>query len=113
MAKAGIGLEADWEPALALGDSVPEDMLPVLLRLARAAREGAPCPTDDELALIYGTTSTGRLRRVLTFMEDQNFIVTRIDLSGKRSVSLPALGWTTAPSEAEHEKPQARVARRR
>ncbi|TFI58392.1 ATP-binding protein [Sphingomonas parva] len=113
MAKAGIGLEDVWEPALALGDGVPEDMLPVLLRLARAAREGAPCPTDEELAHIYGTTSTGRLRRVLTFMEEQNFIVTRIDLSGKRSVSLPALGWTTAPSEAEHEKPQARVARRR
>ncbi|PSJ42012.1 ATP-binding protein [Allosphingosinicella deserti] len=114
MAKAGIPADEEgWEGALALADIVPEDMHPVLLLLARAARDGAPCPTDDELAHIYGTSSTARLRRVLAFLEEQHIIVTRIDLSGKRSVTLPSLGWTTAPSVAEHEKPQARVARRR
>jgi hypothetical protein len=114
MAKAGIRAEEEgWEGALALADVLPEDMHPVLLLLARAARDGAPCPTDEDLAGIYGTTSTSRLRRVLSFMEEQNIIVARIDLSGKRSVSLPTLGWTTAPSLAEHERPQARVARRR
>ncbi|QAY77351.1 ATP-binding protein [Sphingosinicella sp. BN140058] len=114
MAKAGIPADAEgWDGALALADIVPEDMHPVLLLLARTARERAPCPTDEELARIYGTSSTARLRRVLAFLEEQHIIVTRIDLSGKRSVTLPSLGWTTAPSEAEHEKPQARVARRR
>jgi hypothetical protein len=104
MAKAGIEGEG-WDQALALGATLPDDMLPVFLLLARAARQGVPCPSDAELAAIYGTTSLGRLRRVLAYMEEQNIVAARTDLSGRRSLALPALGWTTAPAEAEAEAP--------
>jgi hypothetical protein len=113
MAKAGIEGEG-WDQALALGATLPDDMLPVFLLLARAAREGLPCPSDADLAAIYGTTSLGRLRRVLAYMEEQNIVAARTDLSGRRSLALPALGWTTAPAEAEVETagPARRTARR-
>jgi Helicase HerA, central domain len=104
MAKAGLEGEG-WDQALALGATLPDDMLPVFLLLARAAREGVPCPSDTDLAAIYGTTSLGRLRRVLAYMEEQNIVAARTDLSGRRSLALPALGWTTAPAEAEAETP--------
>jgi hypothetical protein len=112
MARAGIEGEG-WDEAVALGAALPEDMLAVLLRLARAAREGAPCPDDAELAALYGTTSPGRLRRVLAFIEAQGMLVVRVDLSGRRSVSLPALGWTSAAGVAETgEEPKRRSSRR-
>ncbi|HEY0027191.1 MAG TPA: ATP-binding protein [Allosphingosinicella sp.] len=113
MTRAGIEGEG-WDEALALGATLPDDMLPVFLLLARAAREGAPCPTDAELAAIYGTTSLGRLRRVVAYIEEQNIVAARTDLSGRRSLSLPSLGWTTAPGEAETEVPgpARRTARR-
>jgi hypothetical protein len=113
MTRAGIEGEG-WDEALALGATLPDDMLPVFLLLARAAREGAPCPSDAELAAIYGTTSLGRLRRVVAYMEEQNIVAARTDLSGRRSLSLPVLGWTTAPAEAEADAPgpAKRTARR-
>jgi hypothetical protein len=113
MARAGIEGEG-WDEALALGATLPDDMLPVFLLLARAAREGLPCPADAELAAIYGTTSLGRLRRVVAYMEEQGIVAARTDLSGRRSLALPALGWTTAPAEAEAETPgpARRTARR-
>jgi hypothetical protein len=105
LARAGIDDEAGWEEALALAAALPEEMLPPFLRLARAAREGADCPTDGELAQLYGTTSLGRARRMLGFIEERGLIVARVDLSGKRSVSLPHLGWTTAAAVPDPSKP--------
>jgi hypothetical protein len=80
--------------------AVPDEMLGAFLLIARAARENAPCPTDEEIARIYGTSSLGRARRVLAYMEDRDVIVTRTDLSGRRSVTIPRLGWTTASTDA-------------
>ena len=101
MARAGIDPRAreEWAEALALAADLPSEMLGPFLRLARAAREQAPCPTDEELALIYGTRSPGRVRRLLAFIENTGLIAIRIDLSGKRSIGLPRLGWTSAPGE--------------
>ena len=90
LARAGIDDEAEWADAIAL---------------ARAARDGADCPTDGALAALYGTTSMGRARRMLGFIEEKGLIVQRTDLSGKRSISLPHLGWTTAPAVADPDKP--------
>ena len=81
--------------------ALPEDMLGAFLLVARAARDGAPCPTDAEFARVYGTRSTGRARRLLGYMEPQGLIVPRTDLRGRRAVSIPRLGWTTAAGEAE------------
>jgi hypothetical protein len=52
------------------------------------------------VARIYGTSSLGRARRVMSYIEGRNMFVTRIDLSGKRSITIPGLGWTTQPAEA-------------
>ncbi len=100
-ARAGIfeGLEDEWAPALEAGRRVPDDMLGAFLLIARAASEGRPCPSDQELALVYGTSSLGRARRVLSYMEERDIIVARTDLSGRRSITIPALGWTTSPTE--------------
>lgn len=100
-ARAGIfeGLEDEWAPALEAGRRVPDDMLGAFLLIARAASESQPCPSDQELALVYGTSSLGRARRVLSYMEERDIIVARTDLSGRRSITIPALGWTTQPTE--------------
>lgn len=100
-ARAGIfeGLDSEWAPALEAGRKVPDDMLGAFLLIARAASENQPCPSDQELAHVYGTSSLGRARRVLNYMEERDIIVARTDLSGRRSITIPALGWTTLPTE--------------
>jgi hypothetical protein len=90
-------------------------MLAVFLMIAKAARDGVECPPDEILASAYGTSSLGRLRRLLAFMEEQGIVVSRTDLSGRRSLSLPHLGWTTEPAFADPGQPQPklRASRRR
>jgi hypothetical protein len=101
-ARAGITdvTEAEWQDALALGGTLPDDMLGPFLLVARAAREGAPCPSDAAIAETYGTSSLGRARRLIGYIESRDLFVTRVDLGGKRSITIPHLGWTTAPAEA-------------
>ena len=115
MARAGIERTTDWEEALAIGAALPDEMLGPFLLLARAARDGGECPADAAMAEAYGTSSTGRARRLISYMEEQGVVVSRVDLSGKRSISLPHLGWTTAPAFPDPEQPSrlARPARRR
>ena len=98
MARAGIFDTADdsWAPALEAARSLPDDMLGPFLLVARAAREGAPCPSDEAIAASYGTASLGRARRLLQYIESRELIVSRVDLSGKRSIAIPRLGWSTA-----------------
>jgi hypothetical protein len=71
-------------------------MIGAFLLVAKAAREGRPCPSDAELATTYGTSSLGRVRRLIGYIETRELFVTRTDLSGKRSITIPRLGWTTA-----------------
>jgi hypothetical protein len=111
MARAGIDGDEGWQGALALGATLPEDMLPVFLTLARAARDQAECPADTALAQAYGTGSTSRLRRVLAFMEERGLIAARTDMGGRRSIALPHLGWSTAPGEPAEEAQQRRYRR--
>ncbi|TVV69854.1 ATP-binding protein [Sphingomonas solaris] len=103
MARAGVFEEGSddegWAAALAIADELPEDLLGVFLLIARAARGGLPCPSDEEVARVYGTHSTGRTRRLLGYMEARQLIVPRTDLRGRRAVSIPRLGWTTAAGE--------------
>jgi hypothetical protein len=97
MARAGIFTEdPDWTPALDAAQGLPEDMLGPFLLLARAARDSAPTPSDEAIAASYGTASLGRARRLLSYIESRDLIVTRTDLSGKRSIAIPRLGWSTA-----------------
>lgn len=98
MARAGIFDTADdsWASALEAARLLPDDMLGPFLLVARAARDGAPCPSDEDIAASYGTASLGRARRLLQYIESRELIVSRVDLAGKRSIAIPRLGWSTA-----------------
>jgi hypothetical protein len=98
MARAGIfdGSDDSWASALEAARALPDDMLGPFLLVARAAREGAPCPSDEAIAASYGTASLGRARRLLQYIESRDLIVSRVDLAGKRSIAIPRLGWSTA-----------------
>jgi hypothetical protein len=103
MARAGLptALDEGWLDALAIGAELPDDMLAPFLLVARAAREGREAPADSELARVYGTHSLGRVRRLIGYMEEQGLFVLRTDLVGKRSITIPRLGWTTAAALPE------------
>ncbi|MFT4027520.1 MAG: ATP-binding protein [Novosphingobium sp.] len=102
VAVAGIAdpTEPQWADLLALSRDVPEDLLTPFLMLARAAQEGAPCPDDAELARAHGTSSPGRIRRLLEHFEKTGLIVIRTDYSGRRSIGIPLLGTATEPMAA-------------
>jgi hypothetical protein len=109
MARAGLFAEPEgdpeWAAAMALGDSLPEDMLGVFLMIARAARDSLPCPGEQEMATAYGTQSLGRVKRLLAYMEARGVIVSRTDMRGRRTLALPRLGWSTAPEGAAKAEP--------
>ena len=98
MAVAGIAdPEApQWAALQGLAAAVADDLLAPFLIIARAAQEGAPCPEDDELARAYGTSSPGRIRRLLEHLEKSGLIVVRTDFQGRRSIGIPELGLSTA-----------------
>jgi hypothetical protein len=96
---AGIGEDDPMADAAREAETLPEDARGVFLLIARAALERQPCPSDAEIARVYGTHSTGRAKRLLSFLEGQGAIVVRIDLRGGRAIALPTLGWTTAVSD--------------
>ncbi|MCB2078100.1 MAG: ATP-binding protein, partial [Novosphingobium sp.] len=104
MALAGMSeVQSDGgthDEVLGLARKVPDDLLAPFLVIARAAIDEAPCPDDDELARVYGTSSPGRIRRLLDHLEKSGLIVLRTDFGGRRSVGIPGLGLSTAPLEA-------------
>ncbi len=97
MAQGGL-VDPDTDDAARVMDAaarLPEDMLAPFLLIARAAQEGRPCPDDDALARAYGTSSPGRVRRLIEYMEKQGVIVARTDFGGRRSIGIPELGLVT------------------
>ena len=102
---AGVSeaLEArpEWQEALALAGALPEDRRGAYLLLARAALEGAPCPSDLAIARVLGSVSRGRGRSALDFLEKQGVIASRPDPAGRRIVTLIGPGWETAPGDPE------------
>lgn len=94
LAQAGVDdpEDAHWGPLLAIAARLPEDMLAPFMLIGRAAMDGLPCPDDDAIGRAYGTSSTGRVRRLLDYMEKQGVIVVRTDFGGRRSVVVPDLG---------------------
>jgi hypothetical protein len=91
--------EQGWRQILAIAGDVADDLLAPFLVIARAAQLGEACPDDAELARIYGTSSAGRVRRLLEHFEKAALIVVRTDYGGRRSIGIPALGVSTAPLE--------------
>ena len=102
---AGVSeaLEArpEWQEALALAGTLPEDRQGAYLLLARAALEATPCPSDLAIARVLGSVSRGRGRSALDFLEKQGVIACRPDPAGRRVVTLIGPGWETAPGDPE------------
>lgn len=113
VARAGVASDEvdndEWNQATLIASQLPDNMRGVFLLLARAALQQEPCPTDLAIATAYGTRSTGRARWLLTYMEENGFLVCANDLRGNRIVSLPDLGWQTKPGSPD-EKTLPRVA---
>lgn len=97
---AGAGLDelADSTRAriLQLAEGVEEDLLAPWLVIARAAHAGETQVDEDALARAYGTSSPGRIRRLLDHLEKQGTIVVREDFGGERTVLVPGLEGASA-----------------
>ena len=95
LAIAGAGLDeldkATRERILQLADRVEEDLLAPWLVIARAAHAGETRVDEDALARAYGTSSPGRIRRLLDHLEKQGVIVVREDFGGARTLMVPGL----------------------
>ncbi|MBN8809349.1 MAG: ATP-binding protein [Sphingomonas sp.] len=113
MAQGGLSPDEDWDDTMALAAALPDEMWAPFLGIARAARHTEPCPDDERLAALYGTSSPSRARRMLGFIEERGLIVVRVDMLGKRSIALPHFGWTTAPAAAQPTRDLPRSARSR
>ncbi len=90
-----------WPVALALSEKLPDDLQGVFLVVAQAALTGAPCPSDAALARIYGSHSSRRARRLLTYFEEHGLLVLRTDFHGKRILAFPDLDCETAPGDPD------------
>lgn len=103
VARAGVDKgevdDSAWAQAELIASELPDDMRGVYLLLAKAALAKAPCPGNLEIATAYGTRSPGRARWLLSHMEERGFLVCATDLRGNRIVTLPDLGWQTAPGD--------------
>jgi hypothetical protein len=110
-ARAGLGSNmADddaWQDVSTRASILPEDMQGVFMMIARAAKEGWPCPSDAAIARAYGSHSLRRARHLLTYIEEQGLIVCQLDGAGRRIVTLVELAWATAPSDPNAEEPPA------
>lgn len=97
LARGGVFDPSDpvWAPVLDAAARLPQDMYAPFLLIARAAMEGQACPDDAALGRAYGTSSPGRIRRLIDYMEKQGVIVVRADFGGRRSVGIPQLGLST------------------
>ena len=99
-----------WQQALQVSQGLADELQAVFLVVAQAAVRGLPCPSDGELALVYGTHSPRRLRRLLTYFEEHGLIVLRTDSRGLRVVAFPDLDCETAPGDAAADRVGARDA---
>ena len=88
-----------WQQALSLSETLTDDVQGVFLATAQAALTGAPCPSDATIARLYGTHSTSRARRLLTWFEERGLLVIRTDFRGLRIAAFPDLGAETAPGD--------------
>ncbi len=92
---AGAGLDELEENVrhliLQLAEQVEEDLLAPFLVIAKATHAGETQVDEDALARSYGTSSPGRIRRLLDHLERQGLIVVREEFGGGRTVLVPGL----------------------
>jgi hypothetical protein len=83
--------EAQRQAVEHLAEGVADDVLAPYLAIAAAAAEGRSAPDEEELARVYGSSSLGRIRRLLDHLEKTGLIVVREDFGGERTISVPGL----------------------
>ena len=102
-ARAGLGSDLaeddSWRDVSVRASILPEDMQGVFMMIARAAKQGWPCPSDAAIARAYGSHSLRRAQRLLNYIEEQGLIVCQLDGAGRRIVTLVELAWATAPGD--------------
>ncbi|WP_144097153.1 helicase HerA domain-containing protein [Croceicoccus sediminis] len=76
---------------LSIAGDIPDDVLSPFLVIARSVLEGRDAPDDEELARAYGTSSPGRVRRLLDHFEREGLIAVREIFGGARKITVPAL----------------------
>jgi hypothetical protein len=109
LTRARAGLASDvaedgaWQDVTLRASILPEDMQGVFMMIARAAREGWPCPSDAAIARAYGSHSLRRAQRLLSYIEEQGLVVCQLDGAGRRIVTLVELAWATAPGDPNAE----------
>jgi hypothetical protein len=74
-----------------LAENVEDDVLAPYLAICVAAAQGRSAPDEAELARVYGSSSPGRVRRLLDHLERMGLIVVREDFGGERSIIVPGL----------------------
>jgi hypothetical protein len=99
----GAAQGPDWGRVSAMAADLDEDIQGVFLLLARAALEGAPCPSDAEVARACGSRSKNRARVRLDFLRQQGLILVRTEVDG-RVVSIPEIEAETAPGDPDAEE---------
>ena len=108
-ARAGLGSDMTdddaWQDISLRASVLPENMQGVFMMIARAAKQGWPCPGDAAIARAYGTHSLRRARNLLTYIEEQGLIVCQLDGVGRRIVTLVELAWATAPGDPKADEP--------
>ena len=90
----------EWERAIDLARTVPDDLQAAFLILAGAALHGAPCPSDPEIAARCGQHSAGRARSRIRHLEKSELVVIRPGVAAARAAIIPELGWETGWGDA-------------
>jgi hypothetical protein len=88
-----------WQDVSARASLLPEDMQGVFMMIARAAKEGWPCPSDAAIAraLAAPCSASADLYRGAG-------AVCQLDGTGRRTVTLVELAWATAPGDPNAEE---------
>jgi hypothetical protein len=91
--------DSEWSAALEIVSALPDELKAVYLLVARAAKEGEPCPSDMVLARMCGSSSPGRGRARLDKLADQAYVTVKKDMRGNRVVGIPDFSWETAAGD--------------
>ncbi|WP_128891986.1 ATP-binding protein [Erythrobacter sp. HKB08] len=93
IASSGIDrlTQDDRQRVMSLAAHVEDDVLAPFLAIAAANIEGESAPAEEELARVYGSSSPGRIRRLLDHLEKLGLIVIREEFGGGRTIMVPGL----------------------
>ncbi|MGB3471757.1 MAG: DUF87 domain-containing protein [Erythrobacter sp.] len=70
-------------------EGIDDDVLAPYLAMIVAAALGEAMPDEEALALLYGSSSPSRVRRLLDHLERRGLIVVREEFGGERTISVP------------------------